>query len=60
MLPHTAPSVAIRTGSGVTVSAAMPSRSRCRLQAASSGKCRSGCAAANRAITGPARERWRM
>src|SRR3954454_6874631 len=32
MLPHTAPSVAIRTGSGVTVRPAMPSRSRCYLR----------------------------
>ena len=33
-LPHKAPSVAIRTGSGVTLSAEMPSRSRCAIQAA--------------------------
>ena len=42
MLPQTAPSVAILTGSGATPSAVMPSRSRWRSRAASSGKCRSG------------------
>src|SRR4051794_14483570 len=46
-------------GSGVTVSAVMPSRSRCACQAAWSAKCWSGCAA-KRWITGPARLRLRM
>ena len=33
MLPHSAPSVAICTGSGVTCRALMPRRSRCACQA---------------------------
>jgi putative transposase len=39
MLPHSAPSVAICVGSGVTVSAVKPSRSRCACQADGSAKC---------------------
>jgi hypothetical protein len=56
ILPQSAPSVAIRTGSGVTLSAVMPSRSRCPIQAPASSKFRSGCAS-SLAITGPARAR---
>ena len=52
--PHSAPSVATRTGSGVTCRPVMPSCSRCALQAGSSANCRCSCAASCW-TTGPAR-----
>ena len=53
MLPQIAPSVAISTGSGLTLSRVMPSFSRCAEKACSSPKCRSGCSV-RRVITGAA------
>ena len=51
MLPASAPSVAICTGSGVTCRALMPRRSRCACQASWLAKCARGFAA-NWLITG--------
>ena len=64
MAPHKAPSVAIRTGSGWTFRAVMPSCSRWAIQAPSLAKRRDlyplPGASAKRAITGPARLRLCM
>src|SRR5271157_5931115 len=57
--PHSAPSVATRTGSGVTSGPVRPSCSRCSFQASSSANSRGSCVASFR-TSDPARSWSRM